>query len=233
MSFDDKGMIEVPIRNKEVLAILDKFRRIKDEEGFEESMHAVCDAQKDQREYWCSKEYLKKVMDQKKGHDGFPEVCYAYDFKIRDPLRTSFSRDASTKWRTDVTRKLGELNEELQSIVSGRFNALCSVYPPGGFISWHNNANAHAYNIIFSWSETGDSFWEHVDPKTGEVVHIPDPAGEWTCKAGYFGHYGEPEHLLYHKAETNCWRMTVSYMYTVDEGSRFMRESALEEIMSE
>lgn len=233
MTVDYKGMTKIPIKNKEILEILDRFRQVKDREGFMENMRAVCDTEANRRDWWCGEEYLKHLQDMGHRHDGYPEACRSYDFKIREPEKSTFGEHSTAAWRADMIRELGELNEELQGIIAAKWNALCTIYPPGGFISWHNNANAHAYNIVFTWSETGDSFWEHLDPKTGEIVRIQDEPGVWTCKAGYFGHYGEPENVLYHKAETNCWRMTVSYMYNVDEASRFLRDSALDEIMSE
>ena len=48
---------------------------------------------------------------------------------------------------------------------------------PSKDISWHNNANASAYNFIFTWSEHGDGYFDYVDTSTGEVVRIPDVKG--------------------------------------------------------
>ena len=106
--------------------------------------------------------------------------------------------------------KFGELNTELCTILSTRNNALAQLYPPNGHISWHNNANASAYNLIFTWSETGDGWFKYVDPKTQEVVTIQDEKG-WNLKAGHFGAYGSGD-VVYHAARTNCYRMTLSYV---------------------
>ena len=52
------------------------------------------------------------------------------------------------------------------------------MYPPGGYISWHNNANASAYNLIFTWSETGDGYFKYIDGETKEEIVIKDkPVG--------------------------------------------------------
>ena len=46
------------------------------------------------------------------------------------------------------------------------------------------------YNLVFTWSETGDGQFQYMDTKTGETVVMKDRKG-WQCKAGYFGSYGE------------------------------------------
>ena len=111
-------------------------------------------------------------------------------------------------------------------------NALTAWYPPGGFISWHNNANAAAYNLIFTWSETGEGQFEYVDPISKKVVVMQDKPG-WQCKAAYFGHYGEPERLFYHAAKSDCWRCTVSFTFDTSVLSAELREDLLEEISSD
>ena len=104
------------------------------------------------------------------------------------------------------------------------------MYPPKGFISWHNNANASAYNLIFTWSETGDGYFKYIDGYTGDEIVIPDKKG-WQCKAGYFGAYNEePEKLVYHTASTDCWRITVSYIFNREEMSLGLQEDVIEEI---
>ena len=101
-----------------------------------------------------------------------------------------------------------------------------------GFISWHNNANASAYNLIFTWSETGDGYFKYIDGYTGDEIVIPDKKG-WQCKAGYFGAYNEePEKLVYHTASTDCWRITVSYIFNREEMSLGLQEDVIEEIKS-
>ena len=94
-------------------------------------------------------------------------------------------------------------------------------------------ANASAYNIIFSWSETGDGCFRYVDGHTGNEVVMQDVKG-WQCKAGYFGAYGEPWYnRVYHAAETDCWRITVSYMFDRSQMSMGLQDEIVEEIMSE
>jgi len=134
-------------------------------------------------------------------HDGFPLHLRAHNFKgdaYRDP---------------EIFTEFTHLNNEIQTLLGTKANALATIYPPGGFISWHNNANASAYNLIFTWSENGDGYWKHIDPYTGEEVHVQDAPG-WQCKAFYFGSYEDsPEDIVYHMASTDCWRMTLSYIF--------------------
>ena len=119
-------------------------------------------------------------------------------------------------------------NTKLQTLLATYNNALCTVYPPEGFISWHNNANASAYNLIFTWSETGDGYWKHIDPHTGEQVLVKD-VPSWQCKAFFFGGYeDDPKDLVYHMASTDCWRMTISYIF--DRHHKQFWQDIIEEI---
>ena len=71
-----------------------------------------------------------------------------------------------------------------------------------------------------------------IDGETKEEVVIQDVPG-WQCKAGYFGGYDEPAHkLLYHTASTNCWRITVAWMFDREEMSLGLQEDVIEEIKS-
>ena len=44
------------------------------------------------------------------------------------------------------------------------------MYPPGGYISWHNNANASAYNLVFTWSESGNGYFKYIDGETKKEI---------------------------------------------------------------
>ena len=74
------------------------------------------------------------------------------------------------------------MNQDLIEWLGVRHNALTAIYPPGGYISWHNNANASAYNLIFTWSESANGQFNYVDPSTKEVVVMRDVEG-WQCKS--------------------------------------------------
>ena len=67
--------------------------------------------------------------------------------------------------------------------------------------------------------------------RLAKLIVMKDRKG-WNCKAGYFGSYNEHESkLVYHSAETDCWRMTVSYMFNRTEMSANIQEETIQEIM--
>jgi hypothetical protein len=56
----------------------------------------------------------------------------------------------------------------------------------------------------------------------------------WQCKLGFFGSYEDPKNeMCYHSAYTDCWRMTISFIFDRSEESQFLQEMFLEEIQSE
>lgn len=78
-------------------------------------------------------------------------------------------------------------------------------YPPGGHIGWHTNSNFVGYNILLTYSETGDSFFEYVN--NNEVIRVNDPIG-WSYK---IIKWGVNEEKVWHRAEANCNRITITY----------------------
>jgi hypothetical protein len=220
-------MKSVNIKNKEILDILNEFKNIwwdKKETDLKE-FHLSCE-EHDRKDY-ISDEYKMKIMSMGTMHDGYPEKLKGYNLKLdidAPVLRTGLGI-------TQINKDYIRLNEKLQLVLSTKHNSLCTVYPPEGFISWHNNANASAYNLIFTWSENGDGYWKHVDPYTGKEVIVQDVPG-WQCKGFYFGAYeDDPNDIVYHMATTNCWRMTVSYIF--DRHHKQFWEDIIEEIETE
>ena len=177
---------------------------------------------------WCSHEYMREIMNKERNHNGFPEVSCSYSF---GQGQLNFDQNAGDGVG-EVSFHQDKFLREIQSIFNLKRNALFSVYPPGGFISWHNNANASAYNFIFTYSETGDGYWEHWDMKEQKVVRIPDVKG-WQCKAGYFGAYeDERERLVYHCAKNgkSGLRMTIAFVLDRSELSSGLQEWVIEDI---
>jgi hypothetical protein len=220
-------MKSVNIQNKEILEILNEFldlwwdKRDTDLKKFH--LHAKDSNRKD----YISDEYKNNIINKGIEHDGYPEKIRSYSLK----LSTGNNDTVLVQCDPVISKNYIKINEKLQNVLSTRHNALCSVYPPDGFISWHNNANAPSYNLIFTWSENGNGYWKHVDPYTGEDVTIQDEPG-WQCKAFYFGAYEDgPENLVYHMASTDCWRMTVSYIF--DRTHKQFWEGVIEEIETE
>jgi hypothetical protein len=217
-------MRSVSIKNPEVLSVLNEFINIWWDKKETDLKKYYLGAKDEDRNSYISDEYKNKLMSMGSSHDGYPEKIRGYNIKL-DGNVNLLSSDP------EITRNYIKINEKIQHILSTRHNALCAVYPPGGFIAWHNNANAAAYNLIFTWSENGDGYWKHVDPYTGKDVIVQDVPG-WQCKAFYFGAYNDgPENLVYHMASTDCWRMTVSY--TFDRTHKQFWEDVIEEIENE
>ena len=219
-------MKSVNIKNKEILEILNNFVDIWWDKKETDLTKFYLGGKNENRNDYISNEYRNKIINMGPLHNGFPEKVNAYNLKTEMVEKIGIK-----EYDTNISNNYITLNEKLQQILSTRHNALCSVYPPGGFISWHNNANASSYNLIFTWSENGDGYWKHVDPYTGKDVIVPDVPG-WQCKAFYFGAYEDrPEDLVYHMASTDCWRMTVSYIF--DRHHKQFWEYVIEEIETE
>ena len=179
------------------------------------------------RKHFTSKKYLDNLVFMGRDHNGYPEDMCSYELKA-DKLESNIKDNTHA---AELIKRYSDYNTELCSILCTKNNALTTMYPPNGFIGWHNNANASAYNLIFSWSETGEGLFQYIDGETGEIIIMKDRKG-WNCKAGYFGSYNEHESkLVYHSAETDCWRMTVSYMFNRTEMSAKIQEETIQEIM--
>jgi hypothetical protein len=223
-------MQDVPVNNEELLSILNQYVDLMFRDpNFEKYMHLASSQQKDNRDWWVGEKYMKDIMDQGHRHEGFPDEMYGYECSVHRQGHSFLKDDAPASYKRDVTMQLANLNNQMMQWLGVRHNALTACYPPGGFISWHNNANAAAYNLIFSWSENGNGWFKYVDPSTKDVVTMNDHAG-WQCKAAYFGHYGEPENLFYHAAASDCWRITVSFTLDTSDLSGEFREMILDDI---
>ena len=225
-------MQDVPVKNRDLIKRLNAIKNVYKDENFEKYFHLSCKQDMSNRDWWVGEQYLQQIVDQGTDHEGFPDSMVGYEVSTHREGHEFFEREAPPSYRREMTERLSESALDLIQWLGVRHNALTAVYPPGGYISWHNNANAPAYNLIFSWSETGDGYFQYVDPVSKEIVKMQDHAG-WQCKAAYFGHYDEPERLFYHSASTDCWRCTVSFTLDTSELSAEIREDLLEEIASE
>ena len=212
-------MKNISIRNTEVLDALNEYKDFLMNNNIDNHLYCQCKDKIEHMDYYTDQEFLNKVIAQGENHKGFPDVMLSYTglmpFKLGEekPMKTPMGQafvDASSK-----------LNSRLMEVLSARVNTLNTVYPPGGFISWHNNANASGYNILFSWSETGDGCFKYWDIKKQEIITMQDVPG-WQCKMGYFGPYFKPDTVCYHSAKTNCWRISVAYVFA--EADNFWKE---------
>lgn len=143
-------------------------------------------------------------------HIGFPIDMYGLDFNYSNLKKSAEIVDED--FFNEIRRMNLEIDDRFQTLLGAYHPALKAYYPKNGYIAWHTNWNAPGYNIIFSFSNGGDGYWRHVDPKTEKVVQINDVPG-WHCKAGYFGSREEKEHIMWHSAYTNEPRLTLSYVF--------------------
>ena len=179
-------------------------------------------------DYYTGDEYRDKIIAERDQHEGFPEIIYAYSMST---INFGLNPECSKQEWALLGEKMKSTVDNLITTFGFKRNALFSVYPPGGYISWHNNANASAYNFIFTWSENGDGWFKYWDMENNKEVLIPDTPG-WQCKAGYFGAYGEPKkNLCYHSAYTNCLRMTVAFTLNRREISLGLQDDIIDEIL--
>jgi hypothetical protein len=217
-------MRSVTIKNETVLKILNEFKDLWWEKKDTDLKKYHLNSNDANREDYITEGYKNKIMGMGSLHNGFPEKLKGYSLKAE-------SISGINRYDKTISENFTILNEKLQQELGTQHNALSTVYPPGGFISWHNNANASSYNLIFTWSENGDGYWKHVDPYTGNEVLVKDVPG-WQCKAFYFGSYeDDPGDLVYHMASTDCWRMTISYIF--DRHHKEYWEDVIEELETE
>lgn len=184
-------------------------------------------------DYFTSYEYFEKIRAMHNQHDGFPEVCTNYSFGHNG---MHFTKGTAPLAMDEVGQKINTFYHRIQTQLNLKRNALFSVYPPKyGYISWHNNANASAYNFVFTYSETGDGYWRHYDTNLKEMVTIPDVKG-WQCKAGYFGSYVDGiDKVCYHSARNtgDGLRMTIAFTLDRSETSHGIQDWVIEDIRAE
>lgn len=221
MSYFKDCINDIKILNEDFFEVLDKLEEFAKSDAVR---NLKTEGDREKAEDWVGEEYRKHIIEKGYAHDGYPEKSKSKNLWVGE------FRNGSTEEDIQMTKKVTELNNELQSFLGVRNNALFMIYPPGGFISWHNNQNASGYNVILTWSEEGDGYWQHVDPVTKELVTIPDVKG-WQCKSGYYGSYEDGmDKVVYHAAATNCWRMTVAFVYNRSQAGKQMAEMMLEDI---
>ena len=187
--------------------------------------------EKSRRDWFTSEKYLDTIAQAGVAHSGFPDVLHGYSFgNTNIKFAANIPIDNLTSVSQKINFKLQDTITKFQTHFGFKKNALFCVYPPGGYISWHNNANAPAYNFIFTWSETGDGWFKYWDTQKEEFVTFQDKPG-WQCKAGYFGPYAEgSDGLLYHAASTDCLRLTIAFTLDRDEMSKGLQDWIIDDI---
>jgi hypothetical protein len=215
-------MSQVPVRdidlqNQDFIDILNEYKDVLLHRENPEDLPLIAKEipirhEDDKAEDWVSDEYMHNVIKMGREHDGFPKILKGFSGLKHedDSTRGKVIKDASRV-----------LNTKLIEFLSCKNNALNACYPPGGFISWHNNANAPGYNIIITYSETGEGWFDYWDIAKKERVRVQDKPG-WQAKMTYFGPYDSPDKLCYHAAYTDCYRITVAFVFA--EADNFWQE---------
>jgi hypothetical protein len=227
-------MKNIPIKNEEILGALNNFLWYYENKDIV-SKSLRLHGKAEDRAHYVGDKYRDMIVALDDKHDGYPEECHSYALKADRMLHLGMEGRKSLDSGNASTfiERYSKYNEKLCQLLCTRNNALTQMYPPNGYISWHNNANASAYNLIFTWSETGDGCFKYIDGHTGKMVTVQDVPG-WQCKAGYFGAYGEPWYnRVYHAAETDCYRITVSYIFDRSDMALNLQDEIIEEIMSD
>ena len=224
-------MTEVTIGNKRILEKLDSFvDELFSIEGYNDPQYRVHDGEfaLTNPEYYCSESWLRHKMENWESHIGFP------DEHLSQPMTHMSTKNAEKflalkeKIRSDFTVELGAMHA-----------ALTNYYPPGGFVGWHTNWNANCYQILFTWSKSGNGYFKYYDKEKDEIITIQDKPG-WQCRHYYFGRKDEPDHHCWHAAYAGEERVTLAYKFTnnsiddiMDQQARMLRDQLIEEIESE
>jgi len=216
-------MRNIALNNKDVIECLNIYSSIIQEAYHKGDMDKafILNAEDHTRDRWTADDYRDRIIQRGESHDGFPESmrCYHGTAPSSGEKKMDTLKDNSIAF--PIRDAAVELNNEMMSSLSAKRNALCATYPPGGWIGWHNNANASGYNILFTWSETGDGWFRYYDLEKKENVTIQDVPG-WQCKMGYFASYDHPDRLCYHCASTDSLRITLGYVFA--EADNFWEE---------
>jgi hypothetical protein len=224
--------MEIELNNKPLLTDLNNF--IDDFFGtFQPEDAGICDPLPyvEYGEQYCSEQCLREQMlPNADEHVGFPEHYYGLSIQAlakHDPLRwLRFDKLCRKDW----IQRMG-----------AHTSALSLYYPPGGFVGWHTNWNANAYQLLLTWSRDGDGYFRYYDQHTDTIVTQYDKPG-WQARWYYFGRKDEPEHHCWHTAYTKGDRMTFAFKFGANHGltdlekdrkAQMMRDAAIEELESE
>jgi hypothetical protein len=214
--------MEIPIKNKSFLKKLDTliedFYRIKGNSV----LPAIKSVETDDYEQFISRERLDALMST--DHRGDPVDYHAIPIGDTRLVNKEFI-EFYNHWRFDVPADMGMAT-----------CALINHYPEKGLTGWHTNWNANAYQILFTWSKTGDGYFCYLDKEKNEIVKIQDKPG-WQCRWFYFGRKDEPEHHCWHACYTESERFTLAYKFSnqskkseQDLPAQEMRDELIEEI---
>ena len=173
---------------------------------------------------YTSEEYCHKIISKGRDHQGLPEAAYHLS------VLSSKHFSKLEGWDNTLEPLIFSESIKLQEYLSSNNQALFAYYPPEGYIGWHNNADAPGYNVLFTWSETGDGWFAYKDDD-GKTIKVQDERG-WTCKMMHFASYYDKKNRnpMYHTAYTNCKRITMAFRF---EESQNIWNDLMEDLQSE
>jgi hypothetical protein len=222
-------MSEVIIRNKEILETLNSFADEFFSNGdYDNPAYHVYSSEEDKTkgEYYCSRDYLTDCLS-RDTLVGVPDRHWA------QPISKMVRVDA--KWKPFMQR----VKFDFASEIGAHTSALLSYYPKGGFVGWHTNYDATAYQVLFTWSKSGNGYFKYYDKEKDEIVTIQDKPG-WQCRHYYFGPEDEPHNHCWHAAYAGEDRITLAYKFVgggennpKDAQARALRDMLIEEIENE
>jgi len=183
-------------------------------------------ADEDPTDKWIGLKYLKEYLTSDKGAGG-PQYSRLYTPRL------------SEKEDPETLENIIEYDDTLRKKLSGTVvpgiwwgSGAAQYYPPGGYMSWHDNFNAPGYNILFTWSEKGDGFFRWYDLKTGKIETMLDRPG-WSAKIGYYGgddeeYITDPENTVPHCCKNYDHRFTFGWMTYKKQFQDHMLENIFE-----
>lgn len=172
---------------------------------------------------YISEEYCHKIISKGRDHQGRPEA----EYQLSVLNSKHFSKLEG--WNDTLEPLIFSESIKLQEYLSSTNQALFAYYPPEGYLAWHNNADAHGYNVLFTWSETGDGWFGYKDDN-GNTVKVKDKKG-WSCKMMYFPSYDDKEKTpFYHAAYTKCKRITMAFRF---EDAKHIWNDLMEDLTNE
>jgi len=200
-------MSEITIRNKDFLKLLDDTveRFLVHRELMTEISANQGNVPIGAGEYYCQQKHLFDMMDNPDDHEGFPEHAYGFQVSHGAKSHPEIFEPLKMWTKNELVRMFGANN-----------NSLTSYYPPNGYVGWHTNWNAFGYQMILTWSESGDGYFSYYDNETKSIVTHHDRTG-WQARWYRFGRKDEPKHHCWHAAWTNCPRFTLAFKFPYGE----------------
>ena len=198
-------MTEVVIRNKDMLEVLNGF-----------SKRCIQPSYNDEK-YWTYHERKDIDLGLTTPH---VSICWIVSLVMSfKACRIGTSHNRFRKWCEKI-RRCGETSCRRSSMTLRQnfssYFCITLLLSAWRFVGWHTNYDANAYQVLFTWSETGEGFFEYYDKQKDEIVKIEDVPGQ-QCRHYYFGAGDEPD-LHWHAAYTECQRITLAYKF-VNNGS--------------